>query len=262
MPASRCRRLPNPGESWQTRGSRSAIGEARLSRRWLSSRAGGRAIAEQQPKGLAWRDAPLWLAGAATFASLLALLLALAVDVEASGRTADATIPTAEGDAFSLALAADHRSVTLSGVIDFGATRALETMLQAAPKVRVLRLESAGGRVAEARGLATLVHRRALVTSAVRECSSACTLVLLSGERRYLEPGARLGFHRYGLRSPLVGIFLDPEAEQARDQALFRGQAVSQAFLERVATTPHETMWFPTTAELLDAGVVDAVGRP
>ena len=195
-------------------------------------------------------------------AALLALLLALVADVEAGGHDPDAAMPTAQGDAFALRLAADQRSVALSGIIDFGATRALEALLEAAPEVRVLRLESAGGRVAEARGLATLVHRRALVTSAVRECSSACTLVLLSGERRYLEPGARLGFHRYGLRSPLVGIFLDPEAEQTRDQALFRGQAVADAFLERVAATPHETMWFPTTAELLDAGVVDAVGRP
>jgi hypothetical protein len=188
-------------------------------------------------------------------------LLALAVDGKAEGR-AETAVPTAESDAFSLALAADQRSVALSGLIDFGATRALEAMLEAAPEVRVLRLESAGGRVAEARGLATLVHRRALVTSAVRECSSACTLVLLSGERRYLEPGARLGFHRYGLRSPLVGIFLDPEAEQARDRALFRGQPVADAFLKRVAATPHETMWFPSTAELLDSGVVDAVKRP
>jgi hypothetical protein len=231
------------------------------SRRWPGSRGGGRLIAEQQQNRLAWRDAPLWLGGAATLASLLALLLALAVDGKAEGR-AETAVPTAKSDAFSLALAADQRSVALSGVIDFGATRALEAILQATPEVRVLRLESAGGRVAEARGLATLVHRRALVTSAVRECSSACTLVLLSGERRYLEPGARLGFHRYGLRSPLVGIFLDPEAEQARDRALFRGQPVSLAFLERVAATPHETMWFPTTAELLDAGVVVAIKRP
>jgi hypothetical protein len=188
-------------------------------------------------------------------------LLALAVDGKAEGQAVTA-IPTAEGETFALRLAADQRSVALSGVIDFGATRALEAVLEAAPEVRVLRLESAGGRVAEARGLATLVHRRALVTSAVRECSSACTLVLLSGERRFLEPGARLGFHRYGLRSPLVGIFLDPEAEQTRDHALFRGQTVSDAFLERVAATPHETMWFPTTAELLAAGVVDAIKRP
>ncbi len=195
-------------------------------------------------------------------ASLLALLLALVVDGKADGRDGEAAMPTAEGDVFSLALAADARSVALSGVIDFGATQALEAMLEAAPEARILRLDSAGGRVAEARGIARLVHRRALATSAVGECSSACTLVLLSGERRYLEPGARLGFHRYGLRTPLVGIFLDPAAEQARDQALFRGQTVSDAFLERVAATPHEAMWFPTTAELLDSGVVDAVGRP
>ena len=165
-------------------------------------------------------------------------------------------------DAYSLELAADGRSVALRGLIDFGVTRALEGLLAEAPSVRVLRLESGGGRVAEARGVARLVHRHELVTSAVRDCSSACTLVLLSATERYLEPGARLGFHRYGQRSPLVGIFLDSAGEQARDRALFRGREVAEEFLERVAATPHETMWYPSTAELIAAGVVSAVGRP
>lgn len=180
----------------------------------------------------------------------------------AKGRAGEPAAAGAAPTGYRLALAADGRSVALRGLIDFGLTQRLEAMLSAARGVRVLRLESAGGRVAEARGVARLVHRHDLVTSAAGECSSACTIVLLSAQRRYLEPGARLGFHRYGLRSPLVGHFLDPAAEQARDRALFRGSRIDPAFLDRVAATPHEQMWFPTVPELLAAGVVDAVGRP
>lgn len=195
-------------------------------------------------------------------ALLLGLVRALLSSEGPEGRDGQHLIEAAARDAYTLTLAADKRSVRLSGAIDFGVTRALETLLASAPELRVLRLESVGGRVAEARGLAKLVHRHALVTSAVGECSSACTLVLLSAERRYLEPGARLGFHRYGQRSPLVSIFLDPAVEQARDKALFRGRGIAEAFLARVAATPHETMWFPTAAELIEAGVVDAIDRP
>lgn len=152
--------------------------------------------------------------------------------------------------------------VRLRGVIDFGITRDLEALLLTAPRVRVIRLESAGGRVAEARGLAKLVVRFALDTSASGECSSACTLVLLSGRTRYLESGARLGFHQYGLHSPLIGIFVDPAAEQARDEALFGHHDIDPAFLVQVAATPHREMWFPWPDELLEAGVVDVLGRP
>jgi hypothetical protein len=205
---------------------------------------------------------PLWLGAAVALAFLLGLTLALA-----AGGPPDGPAPARSGEsdgraAFRLSLAADGRSVTLSGLFDFGLTRALEALLAEAPEVDLLRLNSGGGRVAEARGVALLVHRHGLAASAVSECSSACTLVLLSAAERYLEPGARLGFHRYGLHSPMVALFLDPEAEQARDLALLRGRTVAEAFLARVAATPHETMWFPTTAELIDAGVVDAVRPP
>ena len=204
-----------------------------------------------------WQDLPLWVGGGLAAGCLLALGTALLVS-EAPLEDA----PDEVARAYALDAAADGRSLRLSGRIDFGITRELAELLEAAPELRILRLDSVGGRVAEARGLAGLVQRHGLTTSAAGECSSACTLVFLSASRRYLEPGARLGFHRYGLHSPLVGHFLDPAAEQARDQALFAGREVAASFLERVAATPHETMWFPSPAELLAAGVVDEVRRP
>jgi len=166
--------------------------------------------------------------------------------------------------AYSLALDSSRETVRLEGLIDFGVTDELAALLEAQPRpeVRRIELQSPGGRVAEARGLIKVIERFALETSAVGDCASACALVYMSGRTRYLEPGARLGFHRYGLFSPLVGLFLDPEAEMAKDMAVFRRHAVSEAFIERIVATPHETMWFPTRAELLDSRVVDVLGRP
>lgn len=207
-------------------------------------------------------DLPLWLAGGSALlfiVSLSAALLVAEADVDAP-RSGD-KLNGAES-AYELRLDPAGGLVRLRGLIDFGVTRDLETLLTAAPQVRVIRLESAGGRVAEARGLAKLVRRKALDTSASVECSSACTLVLLSGRTRYLEPGARLGFHQYGLHSPLVRVFIDPAAEQARDEALFAHHDVDPAFLAQVAQIPHREMWFPWPDELLAAGAVDVLGRP
>ena len=164
--------------------------------------------------------------------------------------------------AYRLLLDASGATVRLEGLIDFGITRDLTDLLEAAADVRAIELESPGGRVAEARGLIKVIERFALTTSAVGDCASACALVYMSGRTRYLEPGARLGFHRYGLFSPLVGLFLDPETELEKDLAVFRRHNVAEAFIERIAATPHETMWFPSPAELVQARVVDVLGRP
>ena len=163
---------------------------------------------------------------------------------------------------YRLAVDASGATVRLEGLIDFGITRDLTALLETTSDVRSIELESPGGRVAEARGLIKVIERFALQTSAVGDCASACALVYMSGHTRYLEPGARLGFHRYGLFSPLVALFLDPEAELEKDLAVFRRHDVAETFIERLAATPHETMWFPSPAELLRARVVDVVGRP
>jgi hypothetical protein len=207
-------------------------------------------------------DLPLWLAGGSALLFLVSIAAALLVaeaEVDAAG--SDDASGGAQA-AYELRLDPAGGVVRLRGLIDFGVTRDLEALLLAAPQARVIRLESAGGRVAEARGLARLVRRMALDTSASGECSSACTLVLLSGRTRYLEPGATVGFHQYGLHSPLLRVFIDPAAEQARDEALFAHHDVDPAFLTRVAEVPHREMWFPWPEQLLAAGAVDVLGRP
>lgn len=199
-------------------------------------------------------DGLLYAACGAALAGLAALLLAAAVPPR---EAAEPDAPP-QAPAFTLELAADGRSAALEGRIDFGATEALAGLLETAGELRLLRLGGPGGRIAEARGLVRLVERHGLDTAALGDCASACALVFVSGRRRSLEPGARLGFHRYGQRSPLVGLFLDAEAEQERDNALFRRRGVAEAFLARVDATPHDSLWFPTRAELLAAGVVNA----
>ena len=186
---------------------------------------------------------------------LLAALLAGA-PVAALGQTTGQTAERTESPPFSLTLSGDRSRVDLHGRIDFGITRELTALLEATPGVRTLRLQSPGGRVAEARGLVTVVKRFALATRARGDCASACTLVFIAGHSRGLDPGARLGFHGYNLRSPLFGL-IDPVAEMARDSAVFHDAGVDAGFMERAMAVPHREMWFPTRHDLIGAGVID-----
>lgn len=201
-------------------------------------------------------DLVLWTIGAVAGVFLLALGAGLTTS---GGREGAATRAGEVAEPFALLHERGSGTVRLEGRIDFGVTRGLRNLLERHPSITYLELDSVGGRVAEARGLVGLVESFDLTTTVVDECSSACTLVFMSGARRLLEPGARLGFHRYGLHSPLVGHFLDPVEEQDRDMRLFRRHGVDEAFLARIAATPHSEMWFPTATELLAAGIADGL---
>ncbi len=205
-------------------------------------------------------DLELWLLGLVA-ALLLVLQAGIALHVlwREPAVVAEAKSPPA---AYRLALADDGSSVRLEGLIEFGITRDLEDLLESAAGVRLVSLESMGGRVAEARGLIRVIERFDLMTLARGDCASACALAFMAGRQRYLDEGARLGFHRYGLGGRMARIFLDPQREQAKDMAVFRRHAVDEALLARIDATPHDQMWFPESRELLAAGVVDALGRP
>lgn len=160
---------------------------------------------------------------------------------------------------YVLHVSGDGRVVYLDGMIDFGLTGALETLLQAHPGVRVITLDSGGGLVAEARGVARVIERHRLDTHVESRCHSACTLAYLGGETRSLGPRARLGFHSYRLRSPYLPMFMDPEAEMRRDRSVLAGRGVVPGFLDRVSTTPPSEMWFPSLQAMMDSGVAHGI---
>jgi hypothetical protein len=144
--------------------------------------------------------------------------------------------------------------IVFSGPINLAAFRALEETLRGTSGLRVLRLTSEGGNIPAARGMARLVAEAGLATEAAGLCASACTRVFIAGQTRTLRIGARLGFHRWRLETNVR--ILDTATEEARDRAAFAARGVDPAFLDRAFTTPHGSMWFPTTTELRAAGVL------
>ncbi|WP_374675378.1 ATP-dependent Clp protease proteolytic subunit [Ideonella sp.] len=144
-------------------------------------------------------------------------------------------------------LSGDGRTLWLRGAIGTGSADAVARALGAASGVRLVRLDSPGGRVYEAREIAELLRARRVDTFAEGLCASACTVVLLAGRERGAAEQARIGFHR-------------PQFAGQDDEALgtshaliraYRDAGLGTAFIDRVRATPSRSMWYPARAELL-----------
>ncbi|MFC3227905.1 hypothetical protein ACFOGJ_11725 [Marinibaculum pumilum] len=154
---------------------------------------------------------------------------------------------------YTLRIAGDGTEVVMSGGIRFGAADDLAALLDRVPTVRTVQLDSTGGRLAAGLRLQTLIRERGLDTYVGRRCLSACTTVFLGGQRRYLAPQGRLGFHG-GILPGLDQASMTAFDRKVAEAAIAAG--VSPDFAQRAFFLPNAEMWFPTMAELRAAGVV------
>ena len=168
-----------------------------------------------------------------------------------------ADIPSIKID-YSLDLVADGSLIHLRGSLDVGVTRAVTELLDVSPRVIGIVLDSGGGRIYEGRGLAMVIQQRKLDTYTLAHCLSACATAFIGGSIRTLGVNAKLGFHQYKTYSLAPNI--DVTAEQEKDASLFRRQGIHPEFLERIFSTAHDEMWWPSTDELLRAGVIHRFG--
>jgi len=160
---------------------------------------------------------------------------------------------------FTLSLSDDHRRIYLRGDFRIGITQQLGKLLTQYPGITGIELSSNGGRVTEGRGVARLIKEYALDTYVFDACKSACTTAFIAGTRRNLGPQGKLGFHQFYLDSKFRAAYIDKQAEQSVDLDFYRQQNIAAPFLQKVFNTPHTDIWFPSTQELLAAGVIDKV---
>ena len=211
--------------------------------------------------------------GNVAMANLAILLTALYLPVTfldlASGRTGDAHIP-APSDTSTVTtnsnpdLHIDSDSikpatqVMLTGEIGNGASSRLATLLNNREStdspIRHLVLNSDGGNIFEARGIAKLVREHQLDTHVVADCLSACTLIFVSGNRRSASANARFGFHAYHLDASYPDVWINIQEQQAQDKELFLSRGVSSAFVEKINASDPSTLWTPTLTVLMEVG--------
>ena len=153
----------------------------------------------------------------------------------------------------------EQNLVRLDGSIELGVTELLINILQQYPRTSFLQLNSDGGNIFAARGLAQLIEKQGLKTQVTQTCNSACTLVYIAGARRTIGPEGRLGFHQYRLLAGYPDTFTNPDSEQDKDRLFFFRKGVTQDFLDRIYSSAADSIWYPDQQMLLGAGVVHAV---
>ncbi len=214
-------------------------------------RSAGRVIQERrkQAKGAFW-------AGLARIATVLGFISLTVSSVEYTFPYARANIQIAFGGDDTphhiLRILNGGSEIELAGGIDFGTAADLQTLLDATPAVRMIDLDSIGGRIAEAEHARDLIREHHLSTYTDALCASACTVVYMAGYPRYLGPEGRLGFHRYTF--PGLSREQDTAANNLREQD-FVNAGVSSNFAAKAFSTPSSGMWIPDRATLFLAHV-------
>lgn len=161
--------------------------------------------------------------------------------------------------AYSIRIMRNGTEVEVSGGFKYGLNDDFVRILKAAPQVKVVHLNSDGGRLGEAEKLYHAIHERGLSTYTSRRCASACTLAFMAGRERWLHANGRLGFH-----APTFPGMSDSDAQDAsrNQRKLMIDAGVSSDFVARALATPNSTIWYPTLQELNAAraitGVADA----
>lgn len=155
--------------------------------------------------------------------------------------------------AYGIRVMRDGTEAEIAGGFKYGLTDDFAKVLAASPQVKVVHLNSFGGRLGEGRKLFDLIRERGLSTYVASNCLSACTLAFAGGRERFLRKGAVLGFHRGAFAGTADST---PDDLQA---AVFRLAGFDGRFIERALSTSHKDIWEPNERILLDARVVTRV---
>ena len=140
----------------------------------------------------------------------------------------------------------EDRVVEARGEIVFGDAERFALAVRFLPPGRrpiTLRVESRGGNLAEAAEMAAMVRRAGMTVVAVRECASACFLLLAAAPDRAATRGARIGVH--SARSyPGGAETVNAMAATTHLARLAAGYGVPPAIIGRmVATGPAHMAW-------------------
>jgi len=152
------------------------------------------------------------------------------------------------------------KTLNIIGLFDQGITREVKKMLSNNSDIDTIMLNSEGGNIYEARGLAKLITENEFATHVNEKCYSACTTAYIAGVNRTAARNAKFGFHQYKLESKkLFHTSLSTKDEQSKDLEFFLNRNVDSDFLKKAFSTPFDKMWFPSHHELLKSGLIHKV---
>ena len=101
---------------------------------------------------------------------------------------------------YALRIMRNGTEIELTGGFKFGLADDFAKALKTSPQIRVVHLNSLGGRTGEAEKLYLLIRKNGLITYVSSRCASVCTLAYSARRERWIDRNGRLGFH--GLAFP------------------------------------------------------------
>ena len=142
----------------------------------------------------------------------------------------------------------DGNNLHIDGLITDDVAEAFKALIDTHPEVTQISMFSGGGRLDAAEAIASIISKRKLNTLVVQECSSACTIIFLSGKIRIFDIGSKLGFHgpRALGRSNVESQNSSPEIFNA-----YEGVGLSSAFIDQALQTPPSSIWYPSDETLI-----------
>ncbi|MBY0558499.1 MAG: hypothetical protein K2Q04_01445 [Hyphomicrobium sp.] len=145
----------------------------------------------------------------------------------------------------------EDENLVISGYLAWGVLDAVSRELSANPGIQMFILNSPGGHVGVGTRLYNVIKSRGLDTYTTEQCASACLIPFLAGNNRYLQKGAKLGFHAVGGEA---GNSIAAGTEKVL--SVYRTANVPEPFIQRMLATPVESAWYPSPKELIAANVV------
>jgi hypothetical protein len=158
--------------------------------------------------------------------------------------------------AYSIRVMRNGTEAEIAGGFKYGLSEDFLKILSASRQIRIVHLDSVGGRLGEAIKLYKVIRSKGLDTYVSSKCMSACTIAFAAGRRRILRSGAVLGFHA----PSFPGITRQDLAEATQDQKdLYAVAGFDANFIDRALSTPHAELWKPSSSVLLQANVITSV---
>ena len=172
-------------------------------------------------------------------------------------------------------LTVDGSDLIFKGSIEVALYEDMKSTLIANPSVTRLILDSEGGLEDTAFDVSDLIIDFELDTHSIY-CDSSCTILFVSGNKRTLQRGRKIGFHRtywdaadlekyYGYSKKDYNnnvfeftswVFDDSQESIFKKMRFFIERGVEPLFIIKTLQTKSEGMWFPRRKELLNANFI------
>jgi len=208
---------------------------------------------------------------------LMRSLLVLSFLLLSTGSLLGQSRYTIDGDTLTLDMTIKEPGYEFDGALDEYDETEVISYLFDNPQIKTLRVTGPGGYLPTASAIAEYLIRHDINTEAMGECNSACAHIFLGGKTRTLALGAKLGFHRPHLNKEREKQFYEENhvkkgwkdrfdygidtydlamlhMVKSIEYMLNRGVNID-FILKRYSTSSYD-IWYPSKAELLEAGVL------